>query len=409
MSVPAAPVPPAGAGQVVIPAGGVRLAELSVGQVYRVTVTAVMPGKAEILIGNQYLLAATPFRFSEGDTLALKLIARTPELLQFQLALPAGSAEAEAQDLATLLRAAAMPDTVDNRNALALLLQSGVAVSARTMQDALALLSAMPLAAALSSMPLYKELTERNIRLDKALTLQLARLQLSAPGLPPLAGALAGALAQIQRERVRGGQRRKALEDALSAALGGVGAEASAASAQELKERAGLLYGAPEKALLDMLKALSAADQPQQQSAPALELNDLPNLLAGEELPPEVLNALLMLQAVRIVNALAPQRLALALPTLIAEEPTDVQLSLQTLAEQYYHKDYALRIRVENETQGKVEFQLRTRGPGLYVDVLAEDETTRAAYEAQAGRFREELEQGAGFIVRKLEVGQQSL
>lgn len=403
-------MPAAGAGQIAVPAGAVRLAELTVGQLYRVTVTAVYPGKAEILIGNQYVLAATPFKFQEGDALTLKLVARTPELLQFQLALPGGEAsEAQAQDLAMLLRAAAMPDSAANRDALSLLLRSGVTVSSKTMQDALQLLGAMPMAAAEATMPLYKELVERKIRLDKALTLQLARLQLASPGLPPLAAALAGALAHARQERLRSGQRRRTLEDALSAALADAGSQSGEFSAQELKERLGLLYGAPEKALLALLKEHAAEDQAQQQPAPELELGDLPNLLAGEELTPELNNALVMLQAVRIANALAPDRLALAIPTLIDGEPTDVQLNMQMLFEQYYSKDYALRIRVENKTQGKVEFQLRTRGPGLFVDVLTDNEPACDAYMAESGRFRAELDDGAGFIVRKLEVGQHSL
>ncbi len=385
--VPAA-LPPAGSSQLTVSASTVRLAELAVGQLYRVTVTASYPGKAEILIGNQYLLAATPFRFQPGDVLTLKLAARSSELLQFQLALPAAADEALA-DVTTLLKAAALPDTAANRSALTTLLQSGVPVTARTMADTALLLAGMPQAGVAAFMPLYKELAERNLRLDKALLAQLARLTQNTSHPPALAAVLAGALAQTRRERGREGKRQRETEAALQAALGAAGDDAAADSAAQLKERIALLYSAPEHAVLSALKQQQErAPEPVAAAATAMaDVTDLANLLAGEELGAEVNDALALMQAQRIVNALAPGRLALSLPTMLDDEPMDVQLSLQLLSEQYYHKDYALRVRIENETQGEVEFQLRTRGPGLFVDVLAEDEATLQTYSAQAERF----------------------
>jgi hypothetical protein len=397
------------AGQVVVPAGGVKLAELSVGQLYRVTVTASYPGKAEILIGNQYLLAATPFRFQAGDVITLKLAARSPELLQFQLALPTVAGEQAAADLTTLLRAAALPDTPDNRAALTTLLQSGAPVSTRAMADVAQMLGALPQAAVAAFMPIYKQLLERNIRLDQVLLLQLARLEQAGSSPPPLAAALAGALGQLQRERERSGQRKRPLEEALSQALQSVEEDKSTSDAQALKEQIALLYGSPEAAILSLLQSLSAENDAAGPRLEQLELSDLLSLATGEKLEPGLSGLLDMLQAIKFVNALAPGKLALALPMVLDGEPTDVQLNLQLLSEQYYHKDYAVRIRVENETQGKVEFQLRTRGPGLYVDVMAEDEATLAAYNAEGERFAEELGQGAGFLLRKLELSQHTL
>jgi hypothetical protein len=399
----------AAASQLVVPAGGVKLAELSVGQLYRVTVTAAFPGKAEILIGNQYLLAATPFRFQPGDVITLKLIARSPELLQFQLTLPVVAGEQATADLTTLLRAAALPDTQENRAALTVLLQSGVPVGARAMIDVAQMLSMLPPAAVTAFIPVYKQLLERNIRLDKALLVQLARLEQGGTSLQPLAATLAVALGQLQRDRERSGQRRRPLEQVLTQALQGIEDDAQSDGAQNMKEQVALLYGSPEVAILQLLHGLSTEDDASGVRMEQLELKDLQSLVSGEELDADMHDALNTLQAIKITNALHPGKLALMLPLVLDGAPTDVQLNLQLLSEQYYHKDYALRIRVENETQGKVEFQLRTRGPGLYVDVLAEDEETLAAYTAEADRLAGELGEGAGFILRKLEMSQQTL
>ena len=84
-------------------------------------------------------------------------------------------------------------------------------------------------------------------------------------------------------------------------------------------------------------------------------------------------------------------------------------MSVHVLAEQYYQKDYALRLRIENRTQGQVEFQLRTRGPGIYVDVLAEEAETIRAYEGLAERLKSEIEEQTPFIVRRIDVGAASL
>ena len=88
-------------------------------------------------------------------------------------------------------------------------------------------------------------------------------------------------------------------------------------------------------------------------------------------------------------------------------ELTDVSLQLQVLSEQYYQKDYAFRIRVDNQTQGSVEFQLRSRGPGLGIDILAGDDEVAAAYEAELEQFRAELAEIPGLLVRRVEVSPQ--
>jgi hypothetical protein len=402
----AGPVIPA-TGQVVIPAASARLAELALGQLYRVTVTATFPSRAEILIGNQYLLAATPLRFQAGDVLTLRLVARTPELLQFQLALPLDAQAGDvAAELAVLLRAAALADTPENRAALTLLLQTGVPASGRAVSDIAQLLAALPQAAVAAFMPLYKELNARGFKLDKALLVQLARLAQAAPGLPPLAGALAGLLSQQQRERQRRGGGRSKAEKALEAALAPPAEENPENAAAQIQAQLALLYASPEKAVLDALVRAGAPDAGGTANA---ELRDLANVIADETADAALAETLALLEALRIANALTPGRISLSLPLLPGAEPTDAELHLQVLAEQYYQKDYALRLRVENETQGKVEFQLRTRGPGLFVDVLAADEETLAAYEAEAARLREELGQGTGFIVRRLEVARHSL
>lgn len=388
--------------QVTVQGAQARLADLSVGRLYNVQVTGVLPGKVEILLGNQYLLAQTNFNFAEGDQINLKLTARTPDLLTFQLALPGGSTAAQDASLATLLRAGSMADTAANRAALTFLLNAGVAVTAGTLADATQVLAAVSPEAAAAFMPLLKKLNEKGLRPSVAVQTEMANMSV---GKPQLAGMLSGLANELRRGRVKGG--RKKLLEAIEAALGGVGGEegSETVSPDAIKDMLQLLYGSPEKELKDLL--LQMADDGSRRGT--AQLSDLANQLMGEEVPAQVVEMLNMLQAERIASSVSRSRLSLGLPVQIDGEPTDVQLTLALLAEQYYQKDYSLRIRVANATQGEVEIQLKTRGPGITVDIMAADEETLQAYQAEAGRLAKELAQDTGFIVRRVEVSPQSL
>lgn len=385
-------------GRLTVTAAQTRLAELLVGQTYRVEITDVLAGKVEFLLGNQYLLAATNFRFSRGDVVNLRLIERSAQLLVFQLALPAAGHGEEPAGLLTLLRAAGLPDTAANRAALGLLLSNGISVNARTVADISQLLGALPQSVVTAFLPLYGELVARGLHLAPDLLEQLARL---SGGPPELAGLLAVAL---QRTKQRGG--RRSLDDAIEAALTSVAREEDLPTARLLKDKLRLLYGSPEKALGDALLALGDEPDTEQQE---VELGDLANLAYGEPVVAELVAALNVLQALRLDASLHPAALELALPMMLDGEATEVQLSINLLAEQYYQKDYAVRLRVANAIQGRVEIQLRTRGPGLYVDVLAAEPATVLAYEGLADGLKGEIEAQTPFIVRRIEVGAASL
>ncbi len=396
-----------------VAAAQARLADLTVGQLYRVQITDVFPGKAEFLLGNQYLLATTPFRFQLGDNVTLRLVGLTPELLTFQLTLPGGQAGQSDADLAMLLRAASMPDTAANRTALTQLVLAGIPVSNRSMGEMVQLLGTVPPEAVAAFLPLYKELIERGLHPSPAVLRQLA---LMSTGTPELSALLSTALNKLRSGRAsrRGGQ--SALDDAVEAALTAVEREEDLPTMQALKDKLRLLYGSPEKALRELLMELAAEDaagsrakQGRERPSAHVELDDIANLAMGQHVPAELAAALNILQALRVENALARDAMEFALPLTIDGEPTDVQVSISVLAEQYYQKDYALRIRVENRTQGAVEFQLRTRGPGLSIDILAEHEETLAAYEQQLARFEEEIADGTGYFVRRAKVAHQSL
>jgi hypothetical protein len=297
----------------------------------------------------------------------------------------------------TLLRAAGLPDTEANRAAFSLLVNSGISVNARTVADISQLLNALPQSAVSAFLPLYGELVARGLHLAPDLLEQLARM---SSGPPELAGLLATALV---RTKQRGGRRR--LDDAVEAALSRIAREEDLPTARHLKEKLRLLYGSPEKALGDALLALD--DEPDAEQE--VELGDLANLAYGEPVAAELVAALNVLQSLRVDASLHPAALELALPMELDGEATEVQLSINLLSEQYYQKDYALRLRVANETQGRVEIQLRTRGPGVYVDVLAAEPATVKAYEGLAERLKGEIEEQTPFIVRRIEVGAASL
>lgn len=396
MDIPA----PVGAGQLTVSAAQTRLAELIVGQTYRAEITSVLPGKVEFLLGNQYLLAATAFRFRAGDLVNLRLIERSPELLVFQLALPAGEGEggSEPADMLTLLRAAQLPDTPANRVALTTLVQSGIRVEARTVAELTQLLSALPQSAVAAFLPLYKELVARGLHLAPEVLEQLARM---SSGPPELAGLLAGALDRLKQ---REGRRRR-LDDAIEAALTSLERQEDLPTAQALKDKLRLLYGSPEKALAEALREREEDAREQGE----VELGDLTNLACGEPAAAELVSALNVIQALRVDSSLHPAALELALPLVLDGEPAELSLSINLLAEQYYQKDYAVRLKLLNETQGRVEFQLRTRGPGLYVDVLAERPETLSTYQNLAGELKNEIESQTPFLVRRVGVGAASL
>jgi len=362
-----------GGGQLTVAGAQARLADLAVGQLYRVEITDVLPGKVEFLLGNQYLLAATPFRFRAGDVINLRLIGRTADLLTFQLTLPP-AAEGEQPDVTALLRAARLADTADNRVALTVLMRAGITVNNRTLGEVAQLIANLPAESVAAFLPLYRELVAKGLVLAPEILEQLAR---QSGQTPELSGTLAAAFERMQKRGPR--DKKRLLDEAVEGALTSLESDRDLPTAQALKDKLRLLYGSPEKALYEaLITAIENEDAALPEvgdEAPeyGVELTDLANIAIGEEVPAELAVALNMLQALRIESLFTPSGDELKLPLVLDGEPTEVGISVSLLAEQYYQKDYALRVRVENATQGKVEFQLRTRGPGLYVDVLADE------------------------------------
>jgi hypothetical protein len=401
--------------------------DLIVGQVYRVRITDVYPGKVEFMLGNQYLLAATRFQFNTGDMVNLKLIDRNPQLLTFQLTLPgldqqgtAGTQQANQQlgamynaDIATLMRAAGLPDTGANRAAITILLQGGVEVTNRTLGEIQQLMNAVPPEAMAAFLPFYKELTERKLRIGPQVMQQLALLM---SGKPELSAMLLGALNKFRAQKEK--DRGSLLDQAVEAAVTCLESEDDLPTAAVLKEKLRLLYGSPEKMMREVLMTLQQAHEASPEAAeipppaPAqtqAEFGDLMNIALGEEVPIELASVLNLLQAMRVLASLDPRELNLILPLEIHGEPVDVELTINVIAEQYYQRDYKLRIRVDDKLQGPVEFQLRTRGPGLYLSVYVEDTGLVGLYEEQATRFREGLAERSGYYLKQVEVRQQSL
>ena len=394
-------------GQITVNAAQTRLADLVVGQLYRVQITDTLPGKAEFLLGNQYLLAATQFQFQPGDVVNLKLVERTAELLTFQLTLPGGTttpAEASS-DMATLLRAIAAPDTAENRMALVTLMRAGVAVSPRSLGEVAQLINTVPPESIAAFLPLYKELVDKGLKPELAVLEQMARLSGSAP---ELAALLQESLDKARRRR-GGRDKSKLLEDAIEAAITSLDDD-HLPTAALLREKLRLLYGSPEKQLRDALQGITE-EAPGRGKQPELhlELNDLANLAVGEDIPAELAVALNIVQALRITASLHQEATNLTLPVEIDGEPTEVHLSINVLAEQYYQKDYSLRLRVRNETQGRVEVLIRTRGPGLSIDVLSGDREVLEAYRASFEQLTAEINGDGGFFVRRVDAGAQSL
>jgi hypothetical protein len=393
-------------GQVTVAASQVRLGELTVGQLYRVQITAVFPGKVEILVGNQYLLAATALRFQEGDVVTLRLSERSADLLRFQLALPAGAAAAETPEalaeLGTLLRALGAADAPENRAALVLLLRSGVPLTPLTLGEMASLLSALPGPVVMSFMAFYKELVERNLRPQLPVLIELAQL---VQGAPPLASLAAAVSAELQETRLKRGGKTGTHDRAVEAAALSIEDESELPTGDAVRSLLRLLYGSPEHGLWQALLAAGAPlgrGQGKRRRPGMVELADLANTVGDEDTPPSLSRLAAVLQAVRLAAALSPDRFELPLPLILDGMPTEAQLSLQVVAEEYYQKDYALRLRVENSLQGKVEFQVRARGPQLTVDVLVSDPQVLPYYEAKLPQLREELEGETAFSVKRI-------
>jgi len=399
-------IPP---GQVTVAASQVRLGELTVGQLYRVQITAVFPGKVEILVGNQYLLAATALRFQEGDVVTLRLSERSADLLRFQLALPGGTTAVEGlevqAELGTLLRALGAADAPENRAALVLLLRSGVPLTPLTLGEVASLLSVLPGPVVAAFMAFYKELVEKSLRPQLPVLIELAQL---AQGAPPLASLAAAISAELQETRLKRGGKPGMYDQAVEAAALSVEDESELPTGDAVRSLMRLLYGSPERAMWQALLEAGAPPgrgQARRRRAGTVELADLANMAGEEDTPPSLSRLAAVVQAIRLVSALSPDRFEVPLPLILDGMPTEAQLSLQVVAEEYYQKDYALRLRVENSLQGKVEFQVRARGPQLTVDVLVSDPQVLPYYEAELPRLREELENETAFSVKRVSAG----
>jgi len=238
-----------------------------------------------------------------------------------------------------------------------------------------------------------------------AVLTQMAKLSGATPELSVL---LSDAMEKLRKRR-GGKDSHKLLDDAIEAAITSLDDE-HLPTAALLREKLRLLYGSPEKSIADALKQVP--DEPSGQpggDTVRLELSDLTNIAMGEEVPGELVVALNIVQALRIGSSMFDNATELALPMEINGEPTEVQLSINVLTEQYYQKDYSVRVRVQNTTQGRVEIQARTRGPGVSIDVLAEDKTVLDAYGECFAELSDEINSDGAFFVRRIAATPQSL
>lgn len=382
---------------------------LQVGQLYSAEVTALLDGKTELLIGNRYLLAATPFNFSVGDRLTLRLAQQSPQLLTFQLALPgtgtlAVDPGAGAVDLATLLRATGLADTAANRSALTTLLQAGIPLTQQTFDTIQQLMAALPGLPLAGFLPLYKELLNRELRPSQAVLRQLALLSLQRP---ETAALLASAVPLRPAGRPRRGSA-----DAASDSPAGLDAAASeqdpqAQTAAELQALVRLLYSSPEHQLAQALTGARAATEHAGQVT--VELFDTANVQPRRgSLDDDA--GLALATALRVRSALTPGQGSLSVPLELDGEPVELRLDYRQLAQRFYQRDFHLRLSLQTAAQGPVEVLLHTHGAGLSVSILAGDAGTADAYQAELDSLREQLEQGdTGYVLHKLEAEVASL
>jgi hypothetical protein len=406
-ALPPGASPPGGAGgpqpgNVVAQAGAGVALEL--GQVYSAEVTALLDGKTEILLGNRYLLAATPFNFSVGDRLALRLTQQTAQLLTFQLALPGTESAAPAADtaaeLTALLRAAGLADTTANRAVLTTLLQAGIPLSQRSFSEVAQLMAELPGLPLAGFIPLYKELLDRQLQPPQAVLRQLALLSLQRPD-------AAGLLPEIAAFRPAAKPRRApvgAAGDALSEAGSEADDDGSGAGAAELQQLARLLYSSPEFELAEALRAAHGRAG----GRVTVELQDLANVTPGatEDNSP----ALALATALRVRHALQPAQGTLLIPLDFDGERVEARLDFRQLAQRYYQRDFHMRLSLRTAAQGPVEVQFHTHGAGLSVSILAAEPGTAQAYDAELAGLRRDLERGdTGYVLHKLEAGLASL
>jgi hypothetical protein len=393
-------------GNVVAPAG--TGAELQLGQLYSAEVTDLLDGKTELLIGNRYLLAASPFNFSVGDRVTLRLTQQTPQLLTFQLALagaggglgaPAEMGEA-AGELSTLLRAAGLEDTPTTRNVVTLLLQSGLPLTQRTFSELDQLLAALPGLPLTGFIPLYKELLERGLQPSQAVLRQLALLSAQRPD---AAGLLAGALPLRPPGRPRRGPVPP--EDSPRDNTADEPADEPAVTAAELRMLAQWLYSSPEHRMAQVLLGAKPADSRPEETT--VELYDQRNVSPRD---PAVAGALGLTTALRVRHALKPGQGTLLLPLAFDGEPVPARLDFRQLEQRYYQRDFHLRLSLTTRDQGPVEVLLHTHGSGLSISILASEPATAEAYAAEAEELRASLAAAdSGYVLHRLETGVASL
>jgi hypothetical protein len=387
-----------GTGQLLAAAAGSKpLGEdLQPGQVYRAEVTAILDGKTEILLGNRYLLAASPFSFTPGDTLFLRLTALEP-MLTFQLALPgadrAGDAEMEAS-MISVMRSARLTDNPANRAALGQVLAAGLPLTQQTFADVQALLASLPGAAVAAFMPLYRELLDRQIRPGGAVLRQLALLATQAPEVSALMLSLLPASTRPRRRAGSPALPEPALSSSAEVRIAKLAGSDAPPREEDLREMLQLLYGSAEEVLAN--------------TGSQAEFHDLSNVGLDADADDQDVTALLAAQ--RLLAALHPGSSRMLLPLSIDGMPVALELEHSRLEQEHYQQNHHLRMRLAPPLQGPVEVHFRTHGTSLSIQVLVQEEPTLMAYTAEMMELETTLRsEDTGYRLRELQLSAATL
>lgn len=361
---------------------------LSVGGQYRALVTAARAGQVEILLGNRYLTASTVLPLTSGQTLLLELIADGPEGLVFRLLQGSGEPLRSSENDAVLLKAAGANVDQRSQEALALLAKHSIPASLTSLRQISLLLQELGLQRSSAFMPEFRAFLARGLNLPDSVLLQLAYTATANSAGEALAPYGQPQGRRNQRERRAPARQQTAFVDA-----------ATLDAPDALRDAVAATVGSPEHAILIALVENAGA------SAALTELPVLPDHAPASD---AFSGQQRWAEAQRIRAATDPEALRFVLPLSMDGEASALGWEQHALGDDYYEREQLLRLRLLNDTQGRVDIMLHTKGNALRLDISSEAQPVIDAYRAELAQLLAELEE-LGVTVSSCTVSRTSL
>jgi hypothetical protein len=373
MSVPR--VPPVGTTPASAP-----LQPLVQGKAYAAQITAVRQGMVELLVGGRSLTASTGLRFMAQQQVQLQLVSMGADGIVFKLIGDYGQAAGSGLAAGhSLLRATETPADRQQTRAGELLAKHGLVPDRQSLAQISLLLREIGEQRTVAFMPELRALLSRNPNIDEHLLFQIAYSATATSAQDALKPLKDDAGRHRQQRERQPRKRANAIEVS----------DETLADGDTIREALSVWLGSPERviaiALLDDSGTTTGGE--------STLLGALPNALnqstgVSADLDPALIA---WAEAQRVRTAIQPTTSRATLPIQLGAEATALSFEMQSLGGSYYEEDRLLRLKLLNETQGRVDIMLHLKGGAIRIDVCSPDENVVAAYSAELPRLKAQL------------------